>query len=194
MDIWYIWPQRQKDLICHQLAIITGVVWIYPLTKISLRQMLSGQSAKKVTFYTVREGLFTMYRGVLPQIIQRCSSITATYIVHQNINITFKDHPKTRAKMYAGSFLGSLDSFLMPFERVQVLLADKRFNQTYKNTWHCFNSLFVEHGLRELYRGFEVVYLRNMFGSIIFLSLLLEKEKILVSIILIVTLVKRSFL
>lgn len=180
IDIWYIWPQKQKELICHQLAIITGVVWIYPLTKISLRQMLSGQSAKKVTFYTVHEGLFLLYRGVLPQIIQRCSSITATYVVHQNINMTFKEYPKIRAKFYAGSLLGSLDSLLMPFERVQVILADKRYNQTYRNSWHCFHSLFTQYGVRELYRGWDVVYFRNIFGSIIFLSLLLEKERILV--------------
>ncbi|KAL3267980.1 hypothetical protein HHI36_007116 [Cryptolaemus montrouzieri] len=141
--------------------------------------MLSGQSVKKVTFYTFHEGVFLLYRGVLPQIIQRCTSITATYIVHQNVNMTFREYPKNVAKIYSGLLLGTIDSLLMPFERVQVILADKGYNHTYKNTRHCFQQLVTQHGFKELYRGLGLVYFRNILGSIIFISLLLEKEKIL---------------
>ncbi|KAK9881750.1 hypothetical protein WA026_017271 [Henosepilachna vigintioctopunctata] len=180
-DSRYFWPRRKKDLLCNQLAIISGVILTYPLTKISLRQMLYGQIAKKVTFYTINEGIFVLYRGILPQIMQRCFSITSTYMVHQNITMDLKDYPKHKAGIYAGSLLGSLDSILMPFERVQVILADKGYNQIYKNTWHCFYSLVNEHGFKELYRGFEIIYLRNILVGIIVISLYRDKEKLQVT-------------
>lgn len=42
------------------------------------------------------------------------------------------------AKCLAGMVAGSFEAVLMPFERVQTLLADAAYHQKYKNTHHAF--------------------------------------------------------
>lgn len=42
------------------------------------------------------------------------------------------------AKVVAGLIAGTVEAVLMPFERVQTILADATFHERYKNTQHAF--------------------------------------------------------
>lgn len=65
------------------------------------------------------------------------------------------------AKIIAGVAAGSVEAALMPFERVQTLLADSTYHSLFKNTAQSFRYVWTNHGFTELYRGLVPILLRN---------------------------------
>lgn len=65
------------------------------------------------------------------------------------------------AKVIAGVTAGTVEAVLMPFERVQTLLADSTYHSLFKNTAQAFRYLWTNHGFLELYRGITPILLRN---------------------------------
>lgn len=65
------------------------------------------------------------------------------------------------AKIIAGVTAGSVEAALMPFERVQTLLADSTYHSLFRNTVQAFRYLWSNHGFAELYRGITPILLRN---------------------------------
>lgn len=70
----------------------------------------------------------------------------------------------------AGGLAGLTEAILTPFERVQALLQMQQFHDKYKNTWSVFESVFKTYGLRELYRGYGSICLRNSLSNVIFFT------------------------
>lgn len=68
----------------------------------------------------------------------------------------------------AGGLAGLTEATLTPFERVQALLQMQQFHTKYKNTWSVFESVFTTYGLRELYRGYSIICLRNSLSNVLF--------------------------
>lgn len=65
------------------------------------------------------------------------------------------------AKVIAGVTAGTVEAALMPFERVQTLLADSTYHSLFKNTAQAFRYVWTNHGFTELYRGIIPILLRN---------------------------------
>lgn len=74
-----------------------------------------------------------------------------------------KDHWYFRSMV--GVCVGTTETFLMPFERMQTLLSIPEYNKKYKNTAHVFKDIIKNHGLRELYRGYIPCLIRNTVGN-----------------------------
>lgn len=61
-------------------------------------------------------------------------------------------------------------SILVPFERVQTLLAVKEYHSKYKNTFHCFSAV-SKLGIRELYTAYLPIILRDSIGNSMYFGL-----------------------
>lgn len=59
------------------------------------------------------------------------------------------------------SSTGSVEALLMPFERIQTLLADSMHHEKFQNTRQAFQYVYVNYGYRELFRGATPVLWRN---------------------------------
>lgn len=65
------------------------------------------------------------------------------------------------AKILAGLAAGTVEAILMPFERIQTLLADSTYHTVLKNTAQSFGYIWTNYGFREFYRGITPILLRN---------------------------------
>merc|ERR1712059_197345 len=48
-----------------------------------------------------------------------------------------------------------------PFERIQTLMLDQKYEGRFRNTPHAFSVLWTSYGPREFYRGLSAILLRN---------------------------------
>lgn len=65
-------------------------------------------------------------------------------------------------------FLGTVEAILMPFERIQTLLADSHYHAHFKNTSQAFHYVCMNYGYGELYRGITPILLRNGPSNVLF--------------------------
>lgn len=63
---------------------------------------------------------------------------------------------------------GTVEAALMPFERIQTLLADSHYHTHFKNTSQAFHYVCINYGYRELYRGLTPILLRNGPSNVMF--------------------------
>jgi hypothetical protein len=70
----------------------------------------------------------------------------------------------------AATSAGCIEAILVPLERAQCLLQDKKYNKELLNTKHTFQVIYRT-GLKEFYRGLTAVLLRNSLSNVMFLGL-----------------------
>lgn len=58
-------------------------------------------------------------------------------------------------------FAGTVEAVLMPFERIQTLLADSHYHTHFRNTSQAFHYVYTNYGYRELFRGVMPILMRN---------------------------------
>lgn len=75
------------------------------------------------------------------------------------------------SKTVGGCVAGTVEAVLMPFERVQTLLADATYHKKFKNTPHAFKAIWGQNGFRELYRGLVPILVRNGPSNAVFFIL-----------------------
>lgn len=90
-------------------------------------------------------GTFHQYRNYIAS-----NPRLATYLGDRPVALTF----------VAANLSGASEALLTPFERVQMLLQDGRYNNEYSNTVNAFWKI-RRYGLTEYYRGLSAVLLRN---------------------------------
>lgn len=83
--------------------------------------------------------------------------ITDLWKMNNNLNIV--------TNMY---FSGTVEAALMPFERIQTLLADSHYHTHFKNTSQAFHYVCMNYGYRELYRGLTPILWRNGPSNVLF--------------------------
>lgn len=87
------------------------------------------------------EGITYLYRGMFPPLAQKTLSLSLMFGVYDAIKrpaIEYYHVNQYTAKCLAGIIAGTFEAVLMPFERVQTILADATYHQKYKNTHHAF--------------------------------------------------------
>jgi hypothetical protein len=72
--------------------------------------------------------------------------------------------------IFSAALAGLTEATLTPFERVQAVLQVQSFYQTYTNTWSVFKEIYQTNGLKELYRGYSTLCLRNSLSNILFFT------------------------
>lgn len=104
-----------------------------------------------------------LYRGIFPPLAQKTVSLSLMFGVYDGTRRPLVEAgvPPMTAKMVAGLVAGTCEAALMPFERVQTLLADSTYHRMFGNTAQAFRYLLAEHGVVELYRGMWPILIRN---------------------------------
>ena len=136
--------------------------------------MLHGLHTKDAVEQLTSEGARFLYRGILPPLCQKTLSVSVMFgAYHEYRRRVEVLRPKwtVRQKQAAAAVLAGLtEAVLTPFERVQMLLQDKKYHQTYRNTFHAFAEL-RRFGLCEYYRGLTPILIRNSLSNAMFFTL-----------------------
>ncbi len=111
----------------------------------------------------VEEGFSSVYRGVLPPLLQKSVSSSlmfGTYDMFRKPLIESTLQPRL-SNLIAALLAGSVEAVLTPFERIQTLLQDSAYQKKFTNMKHAVNEIGAHHGFKEYYRGFTPILLRN---------------------------------
>jgi hypothetical protein len=168
-------------------ASATNIVITCPLNKLISRQAYEGLSMRDA-FHTMRvEGMGNMYRGVVPPLLQKGTSMgvcygafdfyyhALTYAVSGKVEErAATDVPTSEAswgiKAAAAILSGSTEALFTPFERMQTILQHRHYTDQFSNTIDVARKL-RPYGLSEYYRGGAAILLRNGPSNAIFFLL-----------------------
>lgn len=151
-----------------------AVVVTFPIHKIVFRQTIN-QLSFQAAFRQLRiEGACYLYRGMLPMLINQSIATGSMYWV-ENTEI-LSENGSSRARFQDRRALPTavvttlVDGLCTPLKRVEVILEDGRFNNTYNSMMHVFRSLRPL-GTRELYRGTSASLIHTFGTTYIFFAL-----------------------
>lgn len=124
--------------------------------------MIHGVRAHKAFLQLHHEGLYYLYRGILPPLCQKTLSMSIMFGMYDECNRQLSGYPLNPyvVKTMSGIIAGTMEALLMPFERIQTLLSVTQYHQQFKNMSHAFKALQM-YGVREYYRGLIPILLRN---------------------------------
>lgn len=125
--------------------------------------MLHGVNAYNAFHQLQEEGIFYLYRGMLPPLCQKTLSLSIMFGIYEQVrrpllHLGCNDY---LSKFAGGMIAGTTEAFLMPFERIQTLLADAHYHKEFRNTIHAFKMVGLSYGFREYYRGLIPILFRN---------------------------------
>ncbi|XP_066149431.1 mitochondrial nicotinamide adenine dinucleotide transporter SLC25A52 [Euwallacea fornicatus] len=151
-----------QEFVCGWGAAVINVSVTYPINKLIFRQMLHGIKVQNAFDQLRAEGMYYLYRGMLPPLCQKSLSLSLMFGVYEEVRqpLVKVNVDPYMAKIIGGLVSGTTESILMPFERIQTLLANSLYHHELKNTAHTFKILH-EYGFREYYRGLVPILLRN---------------------------------
>ncbi|XP_054719907.1 mitochondrial nicotinamide adenine dinucleotide transporter SLC25A51-like [Uloborus diversus] len=177
----FIVPEKIKEyeeFICGWGSAFINIVITFPINKVMFRQMLHAVDSQHAIRQLKKEGLQFLYRGCLPPLLQKTASVSLMFGTYktfsESISSGFQSISPLTVLCAAATLAGSTEALLTPFERVQILLQDRHYNMKFRNTYHAFVDL-RQYGMKEYYRGFTPILLRNSVGNILFFSL---KDKV----------------
>lgn len=138
------------------------------------RQQLHGVSVGKAVAQLQKEGLVNLYRGMLPPLLQKTTSLAIMFGTYQEYQRILYDRlPQLGTPINQGlaaMLAGTTEAVLTPLERIQVLLQDKYYHNHFRNTHHAFRELRT-YGIGEYYRGVTAILLRNGPSNVMFFGL-----------------------
>lgn len=130
-----------RTFACGWGAAFINITVTYPIYKTIFRQMLHGISIAPAFRQIRSEGWLYLYRGILPPLAQKTISLSlmfGCYDATKRQLIEKFDTPEYVAKVIAGLTSGTVEAALLPFERVQTLLADAKFHSHFENSHQAF--------------------------------------------------------
>ncbi|CAL8264007.1 unnamed protein product [Lota lota] len=172
----WLGPQG-KHYACGSIAAFTNIVITFPIQKVLFRQQLHGVLAVEAVRQLQRDGLRNLYRGLLPPLLQKSTTVAIMFGLYEDFSRVLLDRacntgvPELFTRSFAAALAGTTEAILTPFERVQTLLQDHRHHGRFNNTAHTFRTLLSEFGVQECYRGLVPVLLRNGPSNVLFFGL-----------------------
>ncbi|CAH0557738.1 unnamed protein product [Brassicogethes aeneus] len=151
-----------REFACGWGAAFINVTITYPVNKIIFRQMLHGVRTTDAFFQLKNEGISYLYRGMLPPLCQKTLSLSLMFGVYEEVRKPLCENGVNPyiAKALGALLSGTTEAILMPFERIQTLMADSTYHKKFRNTFHAFR--FVKgYGVGEYYRGLVPILFRN---------------------------------
>jgi len=152
-----------KEFICGAGAAFTNITITYPIHKIMFRQQLHGIRLFKSIDQVYKEGFRSLYRGMLSPMAQKTASMSIMFGMYDHYRMYLSattTWDKRVCDANAALIAGCMEAILCPFERIQVLMQDKKYHGHFRNTFHAASAL-KSYGLREYYRGLSCVLIRN---------------------------------
>lgn len=169
--------RQPNEFVCGAIASMVNIAVTFPLNKVMFRQQQQGIRVHRALRQLHREGLLYLYRGLLPPLIQRTTTVSLMFGTYAHYSRFLEQAiptkvPSTLIHFLAAFGAGSTEAILAPLERVQVVLQVREYHDNLRNTPHVFRTILKhENGIRELYRGLSVILLRNGPSNALFLGL-----------------------
>lgn len=155
---------------------------LFPINKLIFRQIAGGHRPSHAAGQLRDEGLRYLYRGILPPLIQKMTSVSIMFGSYTPYKRWTEQRLSCSSNIMqvalAACLTGTTEAVLTPLERVQMLLQDRAFHGQYRNTWDALIKLRA-FGFKEYYRGLSCVLLRNGPSNILFFGLRDEIKKLL---------------
>lgn len=125
--------------------------------------MLHGVKASSAFYQLREEGMHFLYRGMLPPLCQKTLSLSLMFGIYEEVRRPLVNRGVNEyvAKAAGGLIAGTTEAILVPFERIQTLLADSNYHKQFRNSAHAFRAVGVNYGFREYYRGLVPILFRN---------------------------------
>ncbi|XP_046392503.1 mitochondrial nicotinamide adenine dinucleotide transporter SLC25A51 [Ischnura elegans] len=170
-----------KEFACGWGAAFINVTVTFPINKVMFRQMLHGVKTTSAIKQLYTEGIFYLYRGILPPLLQKTASVSIMFGCYEGYQKQFPQemrdsHPRV-TKTVAAVLAGCTEAILSPFERIQTLMQDKSYHGRFVNTAHAFREVASHYGVREFYRGIVPILCRNGPSNAAFFFLREEAQK-----------------
>jgi hypothetical protein len=151
---------------------ILNIAVTFPLHKTMFRQMVHGISVTPALKQLHREGLIRLYRGALPPFCQQAVARSLMFGKYGFFTRQIRElypHLSPLTVLTSASYLaGSAEALFTPFERLQVLLEDRKQNRNYTNTADALRKLKTNFGITEFYRGVSAITFRNGARNVLF--------------------------
>lgn len=153
-----------REFFCGVGAASINILTTFPINKIIFRQQLLGIGASAAVRQLQTEGFLTLYRGILPPMLQKTVTLSLMFVMYDKFNRVlcrnFSTARPALRKTTAAVLAGCCEAVFTPFERVQTLLQSRHYHDRYRNTFHAFRELGAR-GVPEYYRGLVPILLRN---------------------------------
>ncbi|XP_074656325.1 mitochondrial nicotinamide adenine dinucleotide transporter SLC25A51-like [Tubulanus polymorphus] len=163
-----------EEFICGWGAAVINITITFPINKAMFRQQLHGIRFKSAVAQLQHEGTRNLYRGFLPPLLQKTSSLAIMFGMYNQYGKFLTNHapdlPILANQGLASAMAGCTEAVLTPFERVQTLLQDRKHQKRFHNTFHALRVLRY-HGYGEYYRGMVPICVRNAGSNVMFFTL-----------------------
>lgn len=163
-----------NEYVCGAVASLVNITITFPLNKIMFRQQIQGIRLHRAVRQIYKEGLLYLYRGLLPPMLQRTTTVSlmfGTYAhYYDNLKKRCPDMHCMIIHTTAAVGAGCTEAILAPFERVQVILQVKEYHGDLRNSAHAFITI-SRLGVGEMYRGLSAILVRNGPSNALFLGL-----------------------
>lgn len=148
---------------CGLGAAFINILITYPMQKVTMRQMIHGFSLWSAVRHIGKDGVFYLYRGVLPPLIHKSINMA---IIFQFYDVS-KNVPQRGIPLniLTGVASGVAETIMTPFERLQTLLTKAKYHELIKNSNQALLFVWSSYGAKELYRGWTPILLRNSMGT-----------------------------
>ena len=163
-----------NEFMCGAVASLVNITLTFPLNKVMFRQQIQGMRLHRAVRQVHREGLLLLYRGLLPPLIQRTTTVSLMFGTYAHYYDVLRSSAPGMWPLFihtaAAMGAGCTEAILAPFERVQVVLQVKDFHGNLRNSAHAFKTI-SSLGVKEMYRGLSAILLRNGPSNTLFLGL-----------------------
>lgn len=153
-----------------------AVVATFPIHKIVFRQTINKLSFQAALRQLRIEGAQLLYRGMMPMWINQCMTAGSMHWVEHAWKPGGSRDGSNRARPQEHPVLPMavvntlVEGLSTPLKRVEVILEDGRYNNTYKGMMHIFRSLRPL-GAQELYRGTSASLVHTFGSTFMFFAL-----------------------
>ncbi|XP_068090368.1 mitochondrial nicotinamide adenine dinucleotide transporter SLC25A51-like [Hyperolius riggenbachi] len=162
-----------KHYVCGYFAAFTNIAITFPIQKVLFRQQLYGLRTRDAIRQLEKDGIRTLYRGILPPLMQKTTTLALMFGLYEDFSSVLFRHtnsPEIVTRSLAAILAGTTEALLTPFERIQTLLQDYKHHDRFTNTYQAFKVL-RPYGLSEYYRGLVPILIRNGPSNALFFGL-----------------------
>ncbi|XP_076361018.1 mitochondrial nicotinamide adenine dinucleotide transporter SLC25A51-like [Tachypleus tridentatus] len=152
-------------------AAFINISLTFPINKIIFRQMLDGVHTYAAVQQLKLDGLYYLYRGCLPPLIQKTVSVSIMFGTYNEYSRYIRNNVPSVSPFVCLSIsavlAGTTEALLMPFERIQTLLQDRQYHNRFHNTFHALWEI-KKFGVKEYFRGLTPILIRNGISNMLF--------------------------
>jgi len=174
-------PDDAREFVCGCGAAAVNILSTFPLNKLIFRQQIHGIDASTALRQLRQEGIVLLYRGILPPLLQKMSTLSIMFGMYDQFNRLLMGQcgrlPLRFRQGTSAILAGCMEATLTPFERIQTLLQDRYYHGRYRNMAHAVQEIGRTYGVREYYRGLTPILLRNGPSNAVFFLLRSEMKQ-----------------